>query len=106
MKSNPDKFELDLINSLRKEGIILPHSQDDLEYYNKKFKKDDIPPIPESLNDAKQVIDRGFISKTYPTEVNNETTDDMARAAREGKIIPKEILNKMKEDRKNSKKND
>ncbi len=100
------KTEIALIKALRRDGIILPHDSDDLEHYDRKFKKDEIPAMPESLNDAEAILNRGVIIKTYTTEVNNQTTDDMARAAREGKSIPDSILKKMKEDRNNSKNND
>ena len=62
--------------------------------------------MPESLDNAEAILSRGVITKTYATEVNDQTTDDMARAAREGKSIPDSILKKMKEDRNNSKSND
>jgi len=91
--------EYTVVKLLRKHGFILPIESDDLDYFDKKFKKDEIPKLPESLNDAEAILERGYISKTYNKEVNNTTSDDMARAAREGKIVPKSILDKMKEDR-------
>lgn len=104
MKSSLNKFELALINSLRKEGIIISLDSNDLERYLKRNKKDGIPPLPDSLDDAQAILKRGYIDKTYATEVNSNTTDDMARAAREGKSLPQNILDKMKADRLNSKK--
>lgn len=106
MKWNLEQFEHALIKSLRKEGFILPFESEDYEYYIKKFKKDNTPPLPDNLNDVNKIIKRGYIKKSYPTEINNGTTDDMARAAREGKSIPQNILDKMKADRENSKKSD
>lgn len=106
MESKLNKFELSLINSLRKEGLILPFDKDDFEYFFKENKKDKISPLPDSLNDADLILKRGYINKSYPTEINNKTTDDMARAAREGRSIPQSILDKMKLDRDKSKKDD
>jgi len=84
--------------------MILPLDPEDLLQFLKKAKKDNIPPLPDSLDDAQAILKRGYIDKTYSTEINNQTTDNMSRAAREGKSLPKNILEKMKADRLNSKK--
>lgn len=106
MKVGRNKFEIALIKSLRKEGMILPFDIEDFDVYLKKVKNSKTPPLPGVLNNAKEILRRGYVDKTYATEIKNETTGDMARAAREGKKLPKNIIDKMKKDRLNSKEND
>ncbi len=101
-----NSFEAIFVKSLRKWGIILPEDESDMEYYKKEFKKDNIPPIPDGLSDPKAILQRGYIFKQYPTDVDREMTGNMARAAREGTAIPEEILVKMKKDREKAKNDD
>lgn len=94
-------LEASIIKSLRKNGFILPLEDDEFLYYVKEYMKDDIPNFPSEFNDPHEIIKNGYLTVSFPTESNNETTDLMSMAAREGKEIPKEILDKMHKDRNN-----
>jgi len=102
MGKDRNELELSIIKSLREIGEVIPHNLDELEHYEKNYLKDDIPEMPDSLKNAEDIIARGYVTKEYPTEVNSPITDNMARAAREGKQLPQDILDKMKKDRNDS----
>lgn len=106
MKNKQIRSEFSLIKSLKILGEVLPSNPEEVDDFEKNLKSFDIPTIPDSLNDVNEVLNRGYINKTYSTELNSSTTDDMARAAREGKDLPHHILDKMKADRNNSTKDD
>lgn len=99
-------FEISLVRSLRKHGFILPTEDEDLVYFEKAFQKDETLEFPDSLNlISENIYQHKELKFTILNEIDIAYTENMARAAREGKSIPKEVLDKMKIDRSNSEKN-
>ncbi|MEZ0542700.1 hypothetical protein [Fibrella arboris] len=100
-----DRFEENLDWSLKVHGFVFPESDDEVEAFCQK-NMGVINPLPEELRDPRAV----FISNSTPVirsfEVkrNNDFSENLAMAAREGKTIPADLLQRMEEDRQRSKK--
>lgn len=100
-----DRFEENLDWSLKVHGFVFPESDDEVEEFRQKT-MGVINPLPEELQDPRAV----FKSKPTPAvrrfeiQHNNEFFENLAMAAREGKTIPADVLQRMEEDRQRSKK--
>lgn len=91
-------FEVTFKKSLKSLGYLFPTSEDDVEFF---IEHNTIEKIPINYCTGTELL-----SKTKHTNVDkkaifdsNNTQENLAIAARKGKEIPEEILNKMKSDR-------
>ncbi len=102
---NDDKvFEISIIRSLRSNGILLPDTDEDFNNFDTNCKNNKIPPIPAYLNNTEWMSSLEYNNTTFPTIISDLDSSGMAMAAREGKTLPKEILDKMKKDKDESRK--
>lgn len=100
-------FDADFSKALRRFGYLFPESEDELEYFKSIIASDTFE-IPKELCDPLKIISKSKItgvSNVLPI-ANEAVVENLAMAAREGKEIPKEILDQMKSDRKKSEDND
>jgi hypothetical protein len=102
---NEDKIlEVSLIKSLRSKGFLLPESEEDFNNFDTNCKNNKIAPIPAHLNNTEWMISLEYNNTSFPTIISDLDSSGMAMAARDGKEIPKDILDKMKKDKDESRK--
>jgi hypothetical protein len=91
-------FEDSFKKSLKSLGYLFPTSEDEVDSFEENKKIENVPEnysnAPELLSKSKQIS----ISKNTQLGVNN-STENLAMAARNGGNISEDILKKMKSDR-------
>lgn len=96
-------FEVYLDNALKSYGYLFPETDEQISIFEKDM---DQTPIPECLNSPDFVFksQRRIIKKNPIIFDNSEGDMNWAIAARDGKDIPSDILEKMKQDKEEAKK--
>jgi len=91
-------FEDSFKKSLKSLGYLFPTSEDEVDSFEENNKIED---VPENYCSALELL-----SKSKQTSIDkkiqlgaNKSIDNLARAARKGRDISEDILNKMKSDR-------
>lgn len=102
-----DRFEENLDWSLKVHGFVFPESDNEVEEFRQKT-MGKINPLPHELQDPRAVFKRKSTPAVRRFEIqrSNEFVENLAMAAREGKAIPADVLQRMEEDRQRSKKSD
>lgn len=95
-----DQPESKLSFSLRANGYLFPTSIEQVKYLEEKhesFFRD----VPSNITSAGDILERGFISFEPKSQINlnTDTQQNLAQAAREGKEISDEIRQQMQRDR-------
>lgn len=101
-----NEFEKIVLKSLKSYGYLFPTSDDEVESFEKEVDVNAVE-LPDNLKDPMEILKKGrinSISKKEGKTINMEIANKMKMAARKGEGIPKEILDKMKEDRENTEK--
>lgn len=94
-----------LLSALRQKGFIVPKTEQDVDAFEEAIKHHNIPPLPADLDDPEALLKRSYSHHTPRLATGqNEDVADLARAAREGKVIPQSVLDKMKKDRDDAEK--
>ncbi|QIL40426.1 hypothetical protein G7074_14815 [Pedobacter sp. HDW13] len=101
---NLSEFEQRLIKSLRGNGHLFPLSDEEIEHFEDCHKKE-IRNAVSKVPSADDILKRGRIEKnwTITPPVDEEVSQNMAQAAREGKAPTDAIKQKMLDDRNKSK---
>lgn len=96
-------FEVYLDNALKSHGYLFPETDEQILAFEKNM---DQIPIPEYLNSPDFVFKskRRIIKKNSIIFDNSEGEKNWAIAARDGKDIPSDIIEKMKQDKEEAKK--
>ena len=97
----------DIQARLKVAGLIPPQTIIDYEELEKKLKKKPLKK-PAKLKDPYAFLERESKVKIIDATLDNvkKYEQNLAQAAREGKLIPEHIRQKMKTDKKNSKQSD
>lgn len=97
------KSNNNIIKSLRNEGFITPIDNEEIVHFESlKYKELGIDPMPYNLPSSEQILNVGHIEADPAPVSKNKIAEDLARAAREGKDIPQNILELMERDRNNA----
>lgn len=98
LKIKESDFEKILNYSLGSSGLKIPTTIEEVENLESQIT---IPPSSSQMNPS-DILTRGIIklSKKEKPGKNLQCDNNFAQAAREGKTIPKDVLQKMKKDRK------
>lgn len=91
-------FEYSFKKSLKSLGHLFPTSEDEVNSFEENNK---IEEVPENYCSASELLSKSkqtSISRNTQLGVNN-STENLAIAARKGGNIPEDILKKMKSDR-------
>lgn len=103
-KNGLDAFEVEVVSALRSTGHLFPKTDREMDYFLEHAER---VPLPEKY----RTPDFLFTEESTPVERLKTKTIDIsgtaqswAMAARNGKDLPQSILDKMKEDKKNSQK--
>jgi hypothetical protein len=101
---NLSEFERRLIESFRSNGYLFPMSDEEIERFEDCHKKE-IRTAISKVPSADDILKRGRIEKnwTLSTPVDEEVSQNMAQAAREGKTPTDALKEKMLDDRNKSK---
>ncbi|MFD1257880.1 hypothetical protein ACFQ3S_13815 [Mucilaginibacter terrae] len=101
---NLSEFERRLIKSFRGNGYLFPVSDDEIERFEECHKKE-IRNAISTIPSADEILKRGRIEKnwTIASPVDEEVSQNMAQAAREGKAPTDALKQKMLDDRNKSK---
>ncbi len=91
-------FEDSFKKSLKSLGYLFPTSEDEVDSFEKNNKIEEVPKNYRSASELLSKPKHTSIDKKVQLGVNN-SVENLARAARKGGDIPKEILSKMKSDR-------
>ena len=105
-KKNIEEFlDPDIQGSLKRLGLVPPQSVDDYIKLEQELKQTPIKK-PTKLKDPMTFLEREPKVKrsAYPFDKVKAYQQNLAQAAREGKLIPDHIRQKMKQDKQNSKK--
>lgn len=96
-------FEVYLDNALKSHGYLFPETDEQISIFEEDM---DQMPIPEDLNSPDFVFKstRRITKKSPVVFDNSEGEKNWAIAARDGKDIPNDILEKMKKDKEEAKK--
>ncbi|WP_165840851.1 hypothetical protein [Larkinella punicea] len=95
--------ESKLTYSLRSNGYLFPILIEQVKFLEANH-QDIFQNIPSSITSAADIINRGIISfeANFRIQINEETQDNLAQAAREGKEIPSNVRDQMLRDRLNA----
>lgn len=95
------EFEHYVNNGLKSLGYAFPETDDQMSVFENKIS---ILPLPEELQNPDFVFNnqRKVRVISIQNQINEVAESNWAIAAREGKEIPKEILEKMKKDKENA----
>jgi hypothetical protein len=95
------EFEHYVNRKLKSLGYIFPETDEQMAIFEKRVGNH---PLPEEFHSPEFVFknERKVISFSLKPEVNETAEKNWAIAAREGKNIPDDILDKMKTDRENA----
>lgn len=100
-----DAFEARLSSALRATGRLFPTTDKEMEYFLEHAKP---VPVPERLKTPDFILREDPLAPLERVHVEEvdlvDTAQSWALAARNGKDLPQSILDKMKEDKKNSQK--
>jgi hypothetical protein len=101
---NLPEFEHRLIKSLRSYGYLFPLTDQEIERFE-DCHKTEIRQAISKVPSADEILKRGRIEKTWTITppVDEEVSQNMAQAAREGKTPTDAIKQKMLDDRNKSK---
>lgn len=101
---NLSEFERKLIKSFRSNGYLFPVSDDEIERFEECHKKE-IRNAISTMPSAYEILKRGRIENnwTIAPPVDEEVSQNMAQAAREGKAPTDALKQKMLDDRNKSK---
>lgn len=101
---NLSEFERRLIKSLRGSGHLFPLSDEEIAHFEECHKKD-IKNAVSRVPSADEVLKRGRIEKNWTIipSIDEQTSQNLAQAAREGKSPTDAIRQKMLDDRNKSK---
>jgi hypothetical protein len=101
---NLSEFERRLIKSLRGNGHLFPLSDEEIEHFEDCHKKE-IRNAVSKVPSANEILKRGRIEKNWTIipSVDEDISENMAQAAREGKAPTDAIKQKMLDDRSKSK---
>jgi len=91
-------FEDSFEKSLRSLGYLFPTSEEEVDSFEAKNKLEETPENYSNAIDLLSKAKRTLNSRRPRMEIN-KSIDNLARAARKGGDIPKDILKKMKSDR-------
>lgn len=95
-------FEVVLEKALRSIGYDLPKTEEEVVNSKRSLNDEEIPPIPESIDNPLKIINQELITKV-PLKIkrlNMEVEQNLARAAREGNEISEDVKRQMQKDRK------
>lgn len=99
-------FEAELRTALKSTGYLFPTTDKEMDYFMEHGEPIELPLKYQSL-DFLFNEEVAPIEQITCNEIDlSETSNNWALAARNGKELPQSILEKMKEDKKNSLKND
>ena len=101
---NYNNFENSLIKELKHQGILPPVTENEIPHFEEVSDSLNIPPIPESIKDAKNILKRG-LSSPVVHEIDN-SSHALRIAARKGNKLTDDVLERMKRDRQESRKED
>lgn len=95
-----------LLSILHRKGFIIPKTEKEVEAFEQAIKEHDIPPLPAELNDPDVILKMPYSNRRLKlaTEEDDHDAENLARAARDGKALPKSVLDKMKKDRDDAEK--
>ena len=103
-KNGLDAFEVEVASALRSTGHLFPKTDREMDYFLEHAERVTLPEkyrTPDFLfTERSSSVER---MKTKTIDFSG-TAQSWAMAARNGKDLPQSILDKMKEDKKNSQK--
>jgi hypothetical protein len=101
--NNEDFSEIDeaFDKAMRTFGYLFPETEDELESLKAKIANNNIE-LPKELDNPYDILKRGKITTISAFNISDDSTieENMAMAAREGKILSEDIINRMNQDRK------
>ena len=104
-KTNSEFFDPEILNSLKSLGLVPPQVVEDFLRLEQELKLNPLVK-PSRLKDPISFLDRTPKKKmtNLANDILEEYKQNLAYAARSGKIIPDHIKQKMKKDKQNSQK--
>lgn len=100
------EFDKDVYEALRAAGWMFPETPIEVEKIEQELAENSVE-LPEHLADAARVFNMirppladNNVDKVLPFPRSNEISSNLARAAREGGNISKDIAERMQQDRK------
>lgn len=97
-----------IFQSLKEHGYIVPSNEEDIAAFKEALKKHDLPPLPDDLNDPGSILDTppSIPIRIVPlkAEVRSEEYRNFTMAAREGKPLSSDAMQKLKRNLAKSKK--
>lgn len=106
-KTDKINFEEEFEKALRSYGYGFPETEDEVAKFEEKMDNMDTPTLPP-LENPSEILKKGKIQKfglSHSLRVDRSATQNLARAAREGKSISEATKKKMLEDRKRAEEN-
>jgi hypothetical protein len=105
MSKDLDAFEAKLGSALRATGHLFPTTDREVEYFFEHAKPVSVPEKYKTPDFIFQDETHASVERTNVMKVDfSGTAQSWALAARNGRDLPQSILDKMKEDKKNSQK--
>ena len=103
--SNSEKKKVDLAKVFREGGLLLPIHESEIEEFEKNLDKDELYK-PGDWENPLKILERGKIKSVDlgKLSIDDNTVNNLAMAARDGKKISDDIRKKMNEDRKKNRK--
>lgn len=103
--SNSEKKKVDLAKVFRKGGLLLPIHESEIEEFEYNLEKDDSFE-PADWDNPLKILERGKIKSVDlgKLSIDDNTVQNLAMAARDGKKISDDIRKRMNEDRKKNRK--
>jgi len=93
-----NNFEDSLEKSLKSLGYLFPSTEDEVEAFEKNNKIEEVPVHFSSASTLLSKSKHTSINKKIKTAAN-KSSENLARAARNGNNISEDIIKKMKSDR-------
>lgn len=90
-----------ILKALKDNGYTLPIAEDDINEFFKIIEQHEFPPLPENLDDPENVLNAEIKRKniTLPTDEKVlKSTTQFSMAARDGKALPQDVLDKLNKD--------
>jgi hypothetical protein len=104
-----EELELHVYEAFLARGWIIPQTEADVSRAEAEMAGKESEELPRSLRDPYAVLKQSSETKTNVVSLqpadNDETPELLARAARAGKDIPKDIEERMRQDREAAEKN-
>ena len=104
-RNTDENFELEVKKAFKSFGLLFPTNDNEVELFESNFDVNKVK-LPKELKNPMNILKKGYINSLDFEEtpiINMNTVNEMKMAARKGEKIPKEILEKMREDRDKSK---